>query len=208
MRRAVQLPSHPFLLCNSSPAGSPVAFSHRPACSVWVAFGLLSIYPTVAMSAPGGYLIAEILGGFALAVAVALYILALACSFLAHLRFNRAWWGSASSRLAGLAVHRACVSARDLLPGLHSCGILVFPWGDAGAGRHQACRPLPLSVPSRLGWSDQDDESRPNLLLVRGVGFINETGFIYPRGKGTDYYEQGVLRAWYPPGLVSAELWF
>ena len=163
----------------------------------WVAFGLLSIYLMAAMSAPGGYLIAEILGGFALAVAVALYALSLACSFLAHLRYNRSWWGKRQL----LWLVSPCIVLACLLAIYFQVSIHAGFWYSRGAMQAQVdIKPAepPAERPFWLGvYPIKYDASRPNLLLVRGAGFINETGFIYlPEVRDTDYYEQGALRAW------------
>ena len=163
----------------------------------WITFGLLSIYLMAATSAPGGYFIAEIFGGFAFMVAITLYILSLACSFLLHLRFNRPWWGRRQFRwLVSPCIVLACILAISLQLPVHA-GF----WYSHEAMQAQVDMQVTESPSERPIWLGvypiKYDESRPNLLLVRGAGFINETGFIHlPEVRDTDYYEQGALSAW------------
>ena len=163
----------------------------------WATFGLLSIYLLAASSAPGGYFIAEIFGGFALAIAVCLYLLSVFGVWLAHLRFNRPWWG----RRQFWWLISPCIVLACFLAIYFQLSIRAGFWYSQEAMQTQVDRNDTEPVSERPFWLGvypiKYDATRPNLLVIRGAGLINQTGFIYlPDIKGTDYHQEGVLRAW------------
>ena len=172
-------------------------FLSPPGTLWWVTFILLSIYLMAASCAPGGYLIAEVLGGFALVVAASLYVLNLLCSFLVHLRFGRFWWGR--RQLWWLV--SPCIVFFCFLAILFQLPVRIGFWYSFEAMQAQVEKEPPADVSERPIWLGiypvRYDENRPNLLLIRGAGFINENGFVYlPEVRDTDYFEEGELRAW------------
>ena len=172
-------------------------FLAPPGVLWWLTFLFLSIYLMAASYAPGGFLIAEILGGFALVVAGGFYLLCLISSLLVHLRFGRIWWGARQLWwLVG-----PCIVLIGLLLIFLQFPIRVGFSYSRSAMEAQVALTAPGPPASRPAWLGlypvRYDGNRPNLLLVRGAGFINSNGFVHlPNVQGTDYYEEGDLRAW------------
>ena len=172
-------------------------FLSPPGFFWWLTFFLLSIYLMAANCAPGGYLIADILGGFALIVAASLYVLWLLFSLLVHLRFGRNWWGP--RQLWWLVA--PCIVFLSFLAILFQLPIRVGFWYSQEALQAQVGNATADPPSARPGWLGvypvRYDDQRRHLLLVRGAGFINQHGFAYlPDIGDTDYFEEGQLRAW------------
>ena len=157
-----------------------------------VSFVLLALYLLIALSAPGGYVIPIITGLFALVVAATLYLANLLLALLLHLRFSRAWLGGRQLRWL--------ISPLILLLAL-SAAVLNLPvrigfWYSLPAFQAALDQPIAERQPWAGLYPVQYDPEWPNLLLVRGAGFINENGFVFaPEHRGDLRFQSGRLEA-------------